>query len=506
MAATAIINKDGTVLMPTFNIKKVRRLLRTGRAEIYSYHPFAVKLTYQAAGYTQRVDFDMDSGFRHAGVSVKSEKHEYLHQQVDMLPDEKQRHDDCRKNRRNRRNRLRYRKPRFQNRKKEKGWLAPSIRHRMECQVQFFEKCLSLYPMENVHLEVASFDTMVLEAIEKGEKIPEGTDYQHGSRYQSDTLRAAVFFRDNYTCQCCGKSLEKNPGLILVTHHAYYWRDDHTDRMGGLMTLCTGCHTSANHEKGGKLWGLELESSNKSGAAFMNTVRWKMLDKFKESGIPVHATYGTLTKRERRSRNLEKTHANDAYCIGELHPKHRSHETLMMKKRRNDRILEKFHDTAYIDSRTGEEASGKALSCGRTKRCEPRHGQKDLRPFRKEKIRRGYRQIRERRYDIRPGEMVLYNGKIYKVNGTQNKGKSISLYTVKEVLLDQLAPKTDKDGVELPVLEGQKLALKGKKTKHRVLSIHGDTATMEWFFAVKPEKLTRMEFNYGGWGYPKTSS
>src|SRR5699024_7284671 len=67
--------------------------------------------------------------------SVKSEKHEYLGLQADLLPDETERHNARRKYRRTRRNRKCYRKPRFNNRKREKGWLAPSIRHKVEAQL-----------------------------------------------------------------------------------------------------------------------------------------------------------------------------------------------------------------------------------------------------------------------------------------------------------------------------------------------------------------------------------
>ena len=53
--ATFVIAEDGTKLMPTTNVKKVRRLLRTGRAVICKHEPFTIKLCYQATTYTQSV-------------------------------------------------------------------------------------------------------------------------------------------------------------------------------------------------------------------------------------------------------------------------------------------------------------------------------------------------------------------------------------------------------------------------------------------------------------------
>ena len=312
--AVFVISKDGKPLMPTYNNGKVRKMLKNGRAKIYKHEPFTIQLQYGTTEYTQEVEYCTDTGYEHVGISIKSEKHEYVHMQADMLSDEKKRREDRKKSRRTRRNRLRYRKKRFDNRKREKGWIPPSLQHRMDAQVGLFDKFREVCPITSAVLEAGKFDTQALGAIEAGKPLPEGKDYQQGPRYKSDTLREAVFHRDGYTCQAkgCGKSPFNAPGTILVIHHALFWRNDHTDRIGGLMTLCTGCHTAANHQKGGILWGLEpaVPSSNKAAAAFMNIVRWKMYDAFKLSGIPVRITYGAVTKRVRLERNIQKTHAN----------------------------------------------------------------------------------------------------------------------------------------------------------------------------------------------------
>ena len=356
-SAVFVVNKDGRPLSPTFNFAKVRKLLKAGDAVIEQHHPFAIRLLKETTCYTQEIDYDTDLGFQHAGISVKSEKDEYLHMQADMLDDSKKMHDNRRKNRRNRRSRKRYRPPRFDNRKKEEGWIAPSIQDRMDNQLRLFEKIAKVCPISMVHVEVGRFDTQALEAVEKGLPLPEGKDYQQGPRYGFDTLREAVFYRDGYTCQVCKASpfSDSKNKPILVIHHALFWKGDHTDRMGSLMTLCTGCHTSTNHQPDGILWGLEPGSSNKAGAAFMNVVRWKIYNTICDMGYNVKLTYGAVTKRERLTRRIEKTHANDAYCVGRFHPRHRMEQTHIRKRRRNDRVLEKFYDALFIDSRDGSE-------------------------------------------------------------------------------------------------------------------------------------------------------
>ena len=227
-------------------------------------------------------------------------------------------------------------------------------------------------------------------------------------------------------------------------------------------------------------------------------------DKMAELGVPVEITYGAKTKRTRKDLNIEKSHTNDAYCIGDFRPRHRTQEIVIRKRRRNNRVLEKFHDAVYIDSRDGNEKTGKELSSGRTNRKESRHGEKDLRPYRREKVKKGNRAIRERRYDIRPDDKVLYADKVYTVHGMQNKGTVLSLNTTKAVPLSMLQPKTGKDKKELPITVGQRLALKGKKEKHEVLSIKEEIVIMRWYVGVKPDKVRRLTYSYGGWVLDET--
>ena len=444
---TYVLAADGSPLMPTYNIKKVRRMLKDGRAVIAGHKPgFTIQLTYalpdQKTPHTQKVELCEDTGYQHIGVSVKSAKHEFAHLQVDTLTDEKDHHDAQRQYRRNRRNRLRYRAPRFDNRthSKKPGWIAPSLQHKADIHVRLVSTFQKVLPIRDVYLEVGSFDTQILEAKEKGLPIPEGSDYQHGIRYGIATLREAVFYRDGYQCQCCGKGIKD--GRILRVHHIGYWKtpSDHTDRMGNLITVCTKCHTAANHKKGGKLFGWKPKIKPLTGAAFMNTVRWKIVQAVKDldSNLTVHTTYGAYTKLSRREHSIAKTHANDAYCMGMFQPGHRAAEQLLKKKRRNNRVLSKFYDAKYIDSRDGTKHSGSELSCGRTNRSEPRNGEQNLRIFHGKKVSKGRISVRRQRYPIQPGTQVMYKKHTYVAVGTHNNGRAVVLNLGKSVSVSKL--------------------------------------------------------------------
>ena len=433
---TYVLSADGSPLMPTYNIKKVRRMLKDGRAVIAGHRPgFTIQLTYtlpnQEPSHTQETEFCEDTGDHHIGVSVKSAAHEYFHGQFDLLTDEKQRHDDCRMYRRTRRNRKRYRKPRFDNRRRKDGWFAPSVENKAQRHADIFVMFAKVLPIKSVTLETAGFDTQLLEAQRTGSRLPKGKDYQHGPKFKLINLREAVFTRDGYRCQICGRSV--SDGAILRVHHALYWKGDHTDRLSGLMTVCDKCHTPENHQKGGRLWGITPEVKSMAGAAFMNAVRWHIAEIFR-SGFPdveVHTTNGAATKASRRTQRMAKTHANDAYCMGKFRPRHRAEEAHYKKRRRNDRVLSKFYDAKYIDVRTGKKASGRESGSNRTSRSVPRDNPNNRRKCNGMKLSKGAIRTRKQHYKYQSGDTVLVNGRKEVISGMQNCGAVIKLRRTK---------------------------------------------------------------------------
>ena len=271
-------------------------------------------------------------------------------------------------------------------------------------------------------VEVGSFDTMLVKAIEEGKATPESADYQKGPRYKLATLREAVFYRDNYTCQVCGR--KANEGAILHVHHMFYWKGRHGNSLSELITVCEKCHTPANHQKGGKLYrfGENIKFANLSGAAFMNTVRWQIVNVlYATFGKPfVTFTYGAMTKEKRIALHLEKSHNNDAYAMGSFHPVNRCAFEHYEKMKRNNRILEKFYDSQYIDTRTGELTTGKSLFNGRINRSHKKDSE-NLHKYRGKRICKGHRALRRKKLALNPGDLVSLNGEILVVHGTHTK-------------------------------------------------------------------------------------
>ena len=433
----AVISSSGIPLMPTNNYK-TRKLLRCGRAEIHSYQPFTIRMLDREDGKTQPIELCMDTGYVHIGLSVKSEKHEYLAYQIDTLNDEKEKHQNQLMYRKTRRNRLRYRKPRFSNRLKPEGWIAPSLQHKLEIHEVWIRKICAVMPVTSITLEMGNFDTQLLKAIDEGRPLPEGADYQQEERYGIATLREAVFFRDDYTCQCCVRSIKDH--AVLHVHHIVYRSQGGSNRMSNLATVCERCHTPAEHQPGGKLWEWKPKLKSFRDAAFMNTVRWKLYENISREypEISVRTTYGADTKECRRNLAITKSHVNDAYAMGEFHPRHRSEAELWTKKRRNNRWLERFYDAKYIDSRTGKKATGKELFNGRINRDHKRNSE-NLHPYRQRKVSKGRRSIRRQHYKIQPGDIVIVDHKKQQCSGCHCNGSRVMVngksYSVKKITI-----------------------------------------------------------------------
>jgi len=308
-----VLNKHGKPLMPC-KPRKARLLLGEGKAKAVNRTPFTIQLLYGSSGYTQPVTLGVDSGYNNIGLSAVSEKQELHSSEIQLRNDIVKLNSERRQYRRSRRSRkTRYRKPRFSNRgNKSKGWLAPSIQHKLDSHLKAIGQVKKILPITEIVVEVASFDIQKI----KNPDI-QGEQYQQGEQLGFWNVREYVLHRDNHTCQYCkGKSKDSD----LNVHHLVS-RQIGGDRPTNLITLCKTCHDK--HHKG----EIKLKVKNPSGfkaETFMSTVRWKLVNQLRETGHIVTHTYGYITKYNRINQRLPKSHAVDAYVIaggnGEIKP------------------------------------------------------------------------------------------------------------------------------------------------------------------------------------------
>ena len=337
-----VLSASGRPLMPTERHGKVRRLLKEKKAEVVSRKPFAIRLLYETTEETQPVDLGVDAGSGKIGLSACAEKKEFYAAEVELRRDVTDLLSARREFRRARRGRKRrYRKPRFDNRvrSKRKGWLAPSVETKISAHEQAVAGVMKLLPATHIFVETASFDLQKIKAIENGEPIPEGADYQKGEQFGFWNVREYVLFRDGHKCRLCGGK-SKDP--ILNVHHLES-RKTGGDSPGNLIVLCGSCH-KALHAGLAELPESAKRTKSLRDAAFMGIMRRTLLKRLKEKygDSFVSETYGYLTKNARIENGLEKTHAVDARCISG-HPNAKPLDCVYVQRRvrRHNRSLHK---------------------------------------------------------------------------------------------------------------------------------------------------------------------
>ena len=303
-----VISQNGQPLMPTENHAKIRILLKNKKAKVIKRCPFTIQLAYDSTNYTQDIILGVDSGSKHIGLSATTKSKVLFESDVELRNDISNLLSTRRQNRRTRRNRkTRYRKPRFNNRRRKEGWLAPSVQNKVDSHLTVIRKVHEILPITKVIVEVASFDIQKI----KNPTIS-GTEYQQGEQLNFWNVREYVLFRDGHICQCC-KSKSKDK--ILNVHHIES-RKTGGDAPNNLITLCETCHTGY-HKGIIKLPKTIHRGMSFKEATFMGIMRWAFYNKLKEIYPNVNLTYGYITKNTRIRNSLPKEHYIDARCISD---------------------------------------------------------------------------------------------------------------------------------------------------------------------------------------------
>lgn len=162
-----------------------------GIAKIVVRDPFTIQLIYGSSGYKQEVTLGIDVGYQHIGFSAITESSELIGGELELLDGVSERLTERSKYRRQRRNRLRYRAPRFDNRKRRDGWLAPSIQHKFDAHLKIVERIKHFLPVTKIIIETANFDIQKI----KNPEI-EGKQYQEGEQLGYHNLTCYIRHRD----------------------------------------------------------------------------------------------------------------------------------------------------------------------------------------------------------------------------------------------------------------------------------------------------------------------
>ena len=310
-----VLDREGKPLMPTERTAWVAYALRHGEAKVVRREPFTIQLLRDSTHHVQEVTLGVDAGSRHVGLSATTEKKELYSAQVELRSDVSQLLTARREMRRGRRGRRHnwYRPARWANRANEGGnaALPPSVKHKADSHMRAIAFVRKFLPIAKICVELGKFDSQKI-----ANPSISGVDYQQGTLAGWENLKAYAKWRDGQKCRACGKSAKD--GARLEVHHIRRRADGGSDTPDNVVTLCHECHVA--YHQGVRILKLKRPPTHRNEAhmnSMLKYLREEMLRNFDYLGIRIGFTYGYETAIGRREHNIEKSHANDAFCIAQ---------------------------------------------------------------------------------------------------------------------------------------------------------------------------------------------
>ncbi len=294
-----------------------RSLLEAGKAAVFKQYPFTIILKKAVdPKEVKSCQLKLDPGSKTTGIALlKGNKLIWAAQLTHRGQQIKDSLESRRSLRRGRRGRkTRYRQPRFLNRTKVKGWLAPSLEHRVLTTMTWVNKLIKLCPIDSIAMELVRFDTQKIQNPEIS-----STEYQQGTLCQYE-VREYLLEKFNRTCAYCGAK-----DTPLEIEHIKPRSTGGSNRVSNLTIACVPCNQAkSNLDIQEFLSGkpsilkrvLAQAKAPLKDAAAVNSTRWKLFNSLKETGLPVTTSTGGQTKFNRTQQGLSKFHWLDAACVG----------------------------------------------------------------------------------------------------------------------------------------------------------------------------------------------
>ena len=349
MSKVAVLDTEKQVLAPC-HPAVARRLLKQGKAAVFKRYPFTIILKRSIEEVKARdCQLCIDPGSKVTGLAiVDADRNIVFAAELEHRGQAIKKHLQTRAGfRRGRRTRnLRHREPRWRNRKcaapifeggewvmrrvkadegikgygDGKGWVPPSLMSRVFNIHTWVNRLCKIYPITSPAFEHVKFDMQLMENPEI-----KGVEYQQGT-LQGYEVREYLLEKHARKCAYCGKK-----DVPLEVEHIIPKARGGSNRISNLTLACQPCNT-----KKGKLLPTEIEdsalqkkveaSAKKSKqslkhATSINSIRWKIAETLRGTGLPIIYGTGGKTKFHRTQSELPKTHHFDAACVaGSVNP------------------------------------------------------------------------------------------------------------------------------------------------------------------------------------------
>jgi 5-methylcytosine-specific restriction endonuclease McrA len=221
--------------------------------------------------------------------------------------------------RRSRRNRhTRYRKPKFANRRRPKGWLAPSLLSRVLHLVTWVKRLARWCPVGAISQELVRFDTALLQ-----DPAIAGQEYQRGTLFEAE-IKEYLTLKWQHRCAYCAATNTR-----LELDHVHPRSKGGSNRVSNLVIACRTCNKSKADQAIETFLAdrpdvlAHIQAQQKmplADAAAVNSTRWRLYEALQAFGLPVEVGTGGRTRWNRYRLDLPKKHWIDAAMVGASTP------------------------------------------------------------------------------------------------------------------------------------------------------------------------------------------
>ena len=317
-----VYSSDAQPLMPT-HPARARKLLDQGRAVPHHVKGmFGIRLLdrTRAESSVQDVAVNIDQGSQTSGFAVVTDDQhgrrtvlaalELKHRAFTIKASLAKR----RAFRRNRRGRLRFREPRFDNRRRPIGTLPPSVDSLRIDTMHVVKLLQTMYPVSSIQLERNKFDPQLM----MNPNI-NGVEYQRGTLLGWQ-IRAYVLERDHGRCAYC-----QHTRVRLELDHVRP-RAVGSNRIDNLVACCRECNLQKSNRPIEEFLAHQpemlqriterLQRSSLASATHMNAVLPALIRDLHTTGLPVQFTDAASVSWARQQLGVPKTHCYDAALQG----------------------------------------------------------------------------------------------------------------------------------------------------------------------------------------------
>ena len=289
----AVLDHNKKPLAPT-TPRRAKLLLRRGKAAVFRRLPFVIVLLREVENVeTPDLKLKIDPGSKTTGIAIINQDTgsvvfaAEIGHRGQTIKDSLEARRAIRRSRRSRD--TRYRKPRFLNRTRPKGWLPPSLESRVANVETLVDRLTRFYPISGIAMELVKFDMQLMETPEI-----EGVEYQQGELAGYE-LKEYLLLKFGH--QCAYRRDGSPCDHYLQVEHIIPRARGGSSRVSNLTIACH----KHNQEKGNRTaseYGFpEVEANAKKSfkdAAAVNATRWALFNRLKALGLPIETGAGGL--------------------------------------------------------------------------------------------------------------------------------------------------------------------------------------------------------------------